>query len=39
MNLISDEEITIRLCSSHVLIKNEHKDLKELQTDISTDVL
>ena len=39
MNLISDKEITIRLCSSHVLIKNEHKGLKELQADISTEVL
>ena len=38
MNLISDKEITIRLCSSHVLIKIEHKGLKELQTDISTEV-
>ena len=28
MNLISDKEITIRLCSSHVLIKIEHKGLK-----------
>lgn len=38
MKLISDKEITIRLCSSHVLIKIEHKGLKELQTDISTEV-
>ena len=39
MNLMSDKVIAIGLCSSYVLIKSEHKRLKELQKDISTHVL